>query len=222
MRNVETPLIRTRVFQRQPKTGGIRMYIKRVFSAVAIAVALAALSTGARAQSSQKAAGAQSTESVTDEPSILGTWNVTQTSSDGFRFRWHFTFMPGRTSDEGTIITTSSLDLVPNPVCVPEQGVWVKTGVREYAVTRETFCFDEPSGDPAGTGKWRTLITLGPRGNGLVGREHLDVYDPQGNLIFSANDTLRGMRMQVEMLPEAGTSSPAEKSTGLFNWKGQQ
>lgn len=195
------------------------MYLRRIFSALAITVAMAALLTEARAQSTETTVKPPSTETATAaEPSLLGTWNVVQTSSDGFKFKWHYTFMPGRTIDEGTMITTSSLDLVPNPVCIPEQGVWVKTGVRQYALTRETFCFEEPSGDPAGSAKWRSVITLGPLGNGFTGREQLEAFDPQGHLVFSAEDTLRATRMQVEMLTEGSISTPSTPD-GWLKWK---
>jgi hypothetical protein len=200
------------------------MYTRRIFSTLIIIAAMAAMLTvEVRGQSNDASAKPQTTESATTtEPSILGTWNVTQTSAGGFQFQWHYTFMPGSTSDDGTLITSSSLDLVPNPVCVPEQGVWMKIGIRQYALTRATFCFDEPSGDPAGSAKWRTVITLGRQGNGFVGSEHLDAFDPQGHLVFSADDTLRATRMQVEMPPARNSSnnlSVTSTNGGWLKWR---
>ena len=101
------------------------------------------------------------------------------------------------------MIATSNLDLTPDPIIVTSQGVWLKTSNREYATTRETFAFDSTTGDPVGSAKWRNVLTFNDRGDEFTGRERLDVFDGQGTLIFTAQDSVRGIRMNVEFLPPA-------------------
>src|ERR1051325_9932125 len=93
------------------------------------------------------------------------------------------------------MIATSELDLVPDPIIVTSQGVWLKTSNREFTTTRETYAFDSSTGDPVGSAKWRNVLTFNDRGDEFTGREKLDVFDRGGALIFTATDIVRGVRM---------------------------
>jgi hypothetical protein len=201
MRKIEMLSTGTRGFHHQQKAGGKLMYVKRAFSILTIVIAMAAMLTGVRAQSGEKADKPQSTETGTTlPPSPLGTWNVNVFTDDGFRFKQLMTFTPGRTSDEGALIQTSSIDFTPPP-CITQQGVWVKTSDLHYATTSTGFCFDDAPGNPNGFVKLRSSITLGTGGNGFVGQFKVDVYDAAGNLVFTGGGKLRGTRAQVEPLP---------------------
>ena len=164
-------------------------------------------------------AGAQSRTLSSSSKKLEGTWNVTETTGDGFQFQWHYTFGPGRTANDGTLIATSNLDLTPDPIIVPSQGVWIKTGARTFATTRETFSFDSATGAPVGPAKWRSAITLDATGNAFTGTEHLDVFDLDGNLVFSADDTVEGIRMEVEPLTSAPAGRPAVTSARSRDWR---
>lgn len=132
---------------------------------------------------------------------LEGTWQTDVTFSDGFVLKVLFTFMPGKDGNEGTLIDTNEYQLTPNPVCTPDQGVWMRTGERDFAATHKTFCFDDTAGSvPAGTAKIRDTFRLNDRGTEFTGRQRVDVYDTGGNLVDSFDATMHGVRMQVERL----------------------
>lgn len=182
------------------------MYLRRIFSALAIAVALLAVTlTEGRAQ--------------TTEPKLDGTFNATLTSGS-FREKERYTFASGQNADNGSLIFSNEVDAIPP--CGTDQGVWAKTGSRTYTLTHGAFCFD-PSSETSFTLKWREVITLGPGGNKFTGRGFLEVFDSDRNLLFSAAYTLRGVRMQVETPPARSTGSPTEQSSEqLFKWRGRR
>jgi hypothetical protein len=186
------------------------MSMKRIFVMLivilAVAVALlAATLTEVRAQST--------------EPVLDGTFDAILMSGS-FREKERYTFASGQTADDGSVIFSNEVDAIPP--CGTDQGVWAKTGPRTYVLTHGAFCFD-PSSETSSTLKWREVITLGPRGNGFTGRGFLEVFDSDGNLLFSAPYTLRGTRMQAETPPARSAGSPtAQETEQLFKWKGRR
>lgn len=182
------------------------MNLRRIFSALAIAVALLASTlTEVRAQ--------------TTEPKLDGTFNAILTTGS-FREKERYTFASGQDADNGSVIFSNEVDAIPP--CGTDQGVWARTGPRAYTLTHGAFCFD-PSSETSYTLKWREVITLGPRGNTFTGRGFIEVFDSDRNLLFSASYTLRGTRMQVEAPPAQSTGAPTEQSSErLFKWKGRR
>jgi hypothetical protein len=174
------------------------MNSKRLFVILIMTGTLMALATGVRAQS--KASSCNFCQKLT------GTWLVTATFTDpeGIPpFKVLFSFMPGRTDDEGTLIDTNEFELTPNPICTPDQGVWKKVGDRDYIATHLTFCFDATMGyNPAGPAKVRDAITLSKTGDEFDGRQFVEGFDTSGNVVFTGKVMLHGVRVQAEAPPQ--------------------
>lgn len=204
MRKLRKLTLNTREILNQVKENSMRM--RRIFSALAIAVALlAATLTEVRAQST--------------EPRLDGTFDAILRSGSFFE-KERYTFTSGQAANDGSVIFSNEVDAIPP--CGTDQGVWAKTGPRTYTLTHGAFCFD-PSTETSYTLKWREVITLGPRGNGFTGRGFVEVFDSDGSLLFSAPYTLRGTRMQAETPPAQGTVSPTEQSSEqFFKWRGRR
>lgn len=182
------------------------MYLRRILSAVAMAVALLTMTlTEVRAQA--------------PEPKLDGTFNAILTSGS-FREKERYTFVSGHNADNGSVIFSNEVDAIPP--CGTDQGVWARTGIRTYTLTHGAFCFD-PSDETSYTLKWREVITLGPGGNKFTGRGFIEVFDSAKKLLFSSAYTLRGTRMQAEAPPAESAGSPTEQSSQqLFKWKGRR
>ena len=144
---------------------------------------------------------------------IEGSWRVTLTSGD-FQQAERFTFIPGRSNDEGSLIFSNEIDSIPP--CGTDQGSWVRVGGRDFQTTHEAFCTDLETASPSFRLKWREAITLGDDGDDLTGSGLFEVFDAAGELLFSAPFTLAGARMDVEPLPE--TLAAPESGISKFNW----
>ncbi|HKZ81624.1 MAG TPA: hypothetical protein VJ124_25370 [Pyrinomonadaceae bacterium] len=127
------------------------------------------------------------------------TWRATETFSDGSVFRVLFTFGAGKNQSNGVVTHSDELFLVASPSCLTAQGVWKKTGRRNYTVTDEGFCFDTDNGlAPAGKIKFKSAIKLNRRGNEFSGNMHIEGFLVNGTLVFSDDAVLHGERMPVE------------------------
>src|SRR5204862_4288633 len=119
-------------------------------------------------------------------------------TADGSNFQEaeRYTFADGSSVDEGTLIFSNEVDAVPP--CGTDQGVWVRTGSRQFKLTHGAFCVDLSNGAPAFRIKFRETITLGVRDDQFTGRGVFEVFDPSGGMLFSATYSVRGTRMPVE------------------------
>jgi hypothetical protein len=145
---------------------------------------------------------------VTDRQKLEGTWLVTATFTDPAGippFKVLFTFMPGRSDGEGTLLDTNENELTPNPVCTPDQGVWERRSAREFIATHLAFCFDEtsvPPGNPAGHAKVRDLIRLSKSGEEFDFSQYIEGFDQNGNTVFTGHVTGHGVRVHAEAPPQ--------------------
>lgn len=122
--------------------------------------------------------------------------------TDGALFKVLFTFMPGRTDDEGTLIDTNEFQFTPNPICTPDQGVWRRVGRRDFIATQLNFCFDQDqNGNPAGPTKIRGAIRLSRNGEEMEIRQFTEGFDTEGKLVFEGTVVGRGQRVQAEAPP---------------------
>ena len=132
---------------------------------------------------------------------LEGTWRATGTFNSGGSDKALFSFGGGR-DNEGVVVHSDNLFFVPVPSCLSSQGVWKKTGDRSFIATDEAFCFDSTSDfAPAGTIRFRTSVTVNDRGTQFSGRLHIDAFDVDGNLVFSDDGTVQGVRMQAVAPP---------------------
>jgi hypothetical protein len=161
-----------------------------------------------------RAAATDDSQTPLDQTSIIaadtpktrleGTWIITQSMGRDFSETSFYTFGAGKDANEGVAAFSDQFLFVPNPSCLPGQGVWKRTADRSYIGTHESVCYDTDNGfAPAGFLKFRYSLTLNDPGTALTGRAHLEAFDPDGNPVpFSADLTLRGVRMQAQAPPQ--------------------
>jgi hypothetical protein len=189
-----------RTINDQPRKGEKQMYAKRILVMLIVTIAMGAMTARVNAQSAEKSAGAQSSESTAVTPSVLGTWEVTTTFPDGFRSKSIQTFAPGATSDMGSVFSTADIDLVPPVPCANQQGVYSVGEGLDIHTTFKGFCYNA-NFEPFGRLKIQQNITLGRLGNGFTGRAHVQIMRNDGSIEFETDATMRAVRMMVEPLP---------------------
>jgi hypothetical protein len=185
------------------------MLAKRVsFSLLVIAftaVAVFAQSNGRRPDWSSKKGGVVSqtlgpgkSDDADDKERIEGTWRAKGTFDFGEDIAL-FTFGAGKNANNGITVHSDNLFFVPVPSCLPAHGVWKRTGDRTFIGTDEGFCFDSTQNfDPAGKIKFKYSVKLNKQGTEFTGNLHVEGYDVNNNLVFSADATLQGKRMIAE------------------------
>jgi hypothetical protein len=118
---------------------------------------------------------------------VLGTWLVDVTPAGDEPFQAMLTLSPG-----GGVIETETT----NPGTA--QGSWVDRGGGRVALTIQRFDFDQ-QGHPAGHVVVRA--ELDPVGDGrLSGPFRVDVFDPEGNIVFSGTGTATARPFEVQPL----------------------
>lgn len=178
-----------------------RLISRNLIVALTLVIFVASIITEARAQSSKP------------KRRVEGTWRVTLTSGD-FQQAERFTFIPGRSNDEGSLVFSNEIDSIPP--CGTDHGSWVRLSGRDFRTTHEAFCTDLETASPSVRLKWREEITLSDDGDSLTGRGLFEVFDVAGELLFSAPFTLAGARMEAESLPE--TVSATSSAISKFDW----
>lgn len=173
--------------------GAGRMIARKSFWAVALIVAVAAMSL---AQSPIKSVQSEDT----DLQALTGTWTTTVTpprASGVPPFKLNFTF-----TNDGNLIATGNgggeLPALGNPC----QGVWAKTGRQKFGVTYLCLDFDSNL-QFTGSDKIRGFVQLDRTSNRLRGSLDLTHFDTNDNQVFSACCAMvKGTRLQLEQLPE--------------------
>lgn len=190
------------------------MNIVKLFRALcAASIFLLLLSLTAAAQTPADDARTKNSDKATD---ITGTWLVnlningpandsaasqrqTQQSS-GARTQAPFIAVETFHSD-GTFTETSLTDFLP-PAGPPGQGVWAKSGAREFALTIYGVTVGDVTNPQfQGTYKVRSKLTLNRAGEEFSGPFVIEIYDTTGALIFTLEGTAQGRRARVEPLP---------------------
>jgi hypothetical protein len=190
------------------------MFGKRLFLILLITATMASITSaqskrGWGNKSAQQEAKTQTASSNTgnqnaepgDRNGLEGTWRATETFDPQSIFRVLFTFSAGREDNNGTVIHSDELFLTGGPSCLPGQGVWKRAGERKFIATDEGFCFDPfatPIFAPAGKIKFKSAITLNNQGTEFNGTMHIDGFDVDGNIVFTADAALHGTRMRAE------------------------
>jgi hypothetical protein len=132
---------------------------------------------------------------------LEGTWRTTEVVPELglFDLPGLITFSAGATRDNGTVAAHTDPGFVtPDAICLPLQGVWQKTGKRQFIGTDENFC-DGTNGFAGIRTKYS--ITLDRSGNEFHAEYFIEFIDADGNNAFGgfvALGTLDGVRMQAE------------------------
>jgi len=154
------------------------MTIKNTFTALAIAVVIAALMGVAGTQFNAKGGGSSA-------PQLEGSWEVTVIPNGGDPIVDIATFTGG-----GGLITTD-----PDPNVSTGLGTWVRTGGDTFAVTFVHFLSDQ--GAAVGTLKVRSVIQLDKQTDTFSGPFQTDVVIG-GNVVQTVCGTVHAKRISVE------------------------
>ena len=154
------------------------MTIKNTFTALAIAVVIAALMGVAGTQFNAKGGGSSA-------PQLEGSWEVTVIPNGGNPIVDIATFTGG-----GGLINTD-----PDPNVSTGLGTWVRTGGDTFAVTFVHFLSDQ--GAAVGTLKVRSVIQLDKQTDTFSGPFQTDVVIG-GNVVQTVCGTVHAKRISVE------------------------
>jgi hypothetical protein len=171
-------------FHNSSNKGELPMKLRRGLVVLTIFIVLIVMPAAQRAQTSPKG-------------KLEGAWNAVLTADEGgFQEAERYTFAPGPSINEGSLVFSNEVDAVPP--CGSDQGVWVRTGSGQFNLTHGAFCVDLSTGAPAFRIKFRETITLNARDDQFTGRGIFEVLDVSGGLLFSATYSVRGTRMLAE------------------------
>ena len=170
------------------------MNVKRIFMAFII---MGMMATAAAAQSDESSVLANDPSgNSADQRSqdITGSWEGVVTNAPGgpppFRVLMTFTGVGG-------FVGSGDGD---NSVGSPQYGVWERTGRRRFALTFRQL-FSNPDGSSNGSVKVRQTIIVSKSGDAWHGPFKVDIFAPDGTLVFSGDGTAQATRIQSEPLP---------------------
>jgi len=188
-------------FLLQTNKGGNFMIMKKIF----LALIIAAMTTmAAFAQSDENQTRADETSVMSNDSNAAnptGSWMGVVTAGPGgpppFRVLMNFTKDGGFTgSGDGDVGTTQSGS--------PQYGVWERVGganSRRFAVTFLQLYSTNGSGASQGMAKIRQTVILSRSGDTWQGPAKVDIFAPNGTLVFSGTATATATRIQSEPLP---------------------
>jgi len=173
------------------------MIMKKLFLALIIA-AMTTMAAFAQSDENQTQADEASIESKDDKDrNPTGSWMGVVTAGPGgpppFRVLMNFTADGGFTgSGDGD-----------NSVGSPQYGVWERIGgrnSRRFAATFRQLFYDANS-NSTGLAKIRQTVILSRSGDTWRGPARVDIFAPDGTLVFSGTATATATRIQSEPLP---------------------
>ncbi len=123
---------------------------------------------------------------------IVGSW--VGTSSEGNKLLLSFT--SDRTlvaSVQGAVSTNPELGVLSDG-----HGVWKHLGGRQFAFTSVGIIYDINTGAYMGMLKARALLTLNKAGNQIIGTDKVEVFSPDGEVVFTATGNTTFTRIKFE------------------------
>ena len=173
------------------------MVMKKMFLALIIA-AMTTMTAFAQSDENQiQTDEARITSNTLNAGPLTGSWEGVVTNAPGgpppFRVLMNFTADGGFTgSGDGD-----------NSVGSPQYGVWERVGggnSRQFAATFRQLFYDA-NANPTGSAKIRQTVILSRSGNTWQGPFKVEIFAPDGTLVFSGAGTARATRIQSEPLP---------------------
>lgn len=173
------------------------MIMKKMFLALIIA-AMTTMTAFAQSDENQTQVNDETTVSNSDNANKpTGSWEGIVTNTQGgpppFRVLMNFTADGGFTgSGDGD-----------NSVGSPQYGVWKhvpKLNPRQFAVTFRQLFYDA-NANPTGSAKIRQTVILSQSGNTWQGPFTIEIFAPDGTLVFSGGGMTTATRIQSEPLP---------------------
>ena len=189
------------------------MNFRKLFCALYAAVLMVTLALSAAAQTTSSDTKSRDALQV---PDIAGVWLVNLNANFGAvaanaSQRQPVNFFGAKTQApftavetfhaDGTFIETSLTDF-QQPAGAAGQGLWAKTGTREFALTFYGVTVgDVTNPQLQGTYRVRSKLTLDLTGNQFDGPFLIEIYDPSGALAFTVEGTAQGRRALLDPLP---------------------
>jgi hypothetical protein len=131
-----------------------------------------------------------------DKKALVGSWVETVTfppeaggsSSKGV----------GSFHDDGIMIFSGNISGEPPTVFSSFNGVWTHLQKRTFAYSG-LHLMSDLSGNPMGFVKVRGVYTVSKSGNEYEGTSFAEVFNTDGNIVFSVEVTNTGQRIQLEL-----------------------
>ena len=123
---------------------------------------------------------------------IVGSW--LGTSGEGNKLINSFT-------SDGIIFGSVQGEVSTIPelgVLTPVHGVWTYLGGRQFAVTAIGILYDINTGVYLGYLKARPVLTLNEAGDEMSGTDKVEIFAPDGSLVFSASGKTSYKRIKAE------------------------
>ncbi len=174
------------------------MIMRKIFLALIIA-AMTTMTAFAQSNENQTQSDETSIEiNASNAADPTGSWMGVVTAGTGgpppFRVLMNFTKDGGFTaSGDGDNFVGGS----------PQYGVWERVGGRNSRRFAVTFfqLFYAPDSSPTGLHKIRQTVILSHSGDTWQGPGKVDIFAPNGTLVFSGTATATATRIQSEPLP---------------------
>ncbi len=177
------------------------MNVKTIFAVLVMAGFLALQTTAVFAQSGEQSGKLSQQSDSQQSNDITGSWRATVTPPGGApSFRGLITF-----NKDGGLVASAQGDILLNappgvpPVATAGHGAWEKIGSHRYAFTFIQIFYDA-DGNYQGEAKTRHSITLNQRGNSWSGQLQVEIFDADGNVVFTGSATEQATRIKVEPL----------------------
>ena len=175
------------------------MFMKKMFLALIIA-AMTTMTAFAQSDENQTQANDETTikSNFDNSDNPTGSWMGVVTTAPGgpppFRVLMNFT------ADGGFVGTGDGDNFVGGS---PQHGVWERIGGRNSRRFAVTFfqLFYAPDSSPTGLHKIRQTVILSRSGDTWQGPGKVDIFAPNGTLVFSGTATATARRIQSEPLP---------------------
>jgi hypothetical protein len=123
---------------------------------------------------------------------IVGSW--LGVSSEGNRLIQTY-------NADGTMHGSAQTEVSTIPalgVLTPGHGVWTHLGSRQFGFTAMGILYDINTGAYLGMLRARALLILNDAGDQMSGTDKVEVFDPDGNLVFAATGSTTFTRIKFE------------------------
>ncbi len=188
-------------FLLQPNKGENIMFMKKMFLALIIA-AMTTMAAFAQSDENRTQADEASIESkFSNAEDPTGSWMGVVTAGPGgpppFRVLMNFT-------KDGGFVGSGDGDVGVTQSGSPQYGVWERIGgrnSRRFALTFFQLFSSNSNSSSQGLGKVRQTVILSRSGDTWRGPATVDIFAPDGILVFSGTATATATRIQSEPLP---------------------
>jgi hypothetical protein len=143
---------------------------------------------------------------------IEGAWEVILTGGGG-SFNLRYTFAPGKTISEGTMIFSTELDAGPGVVCTPSLGAWKRISANQFLATNKAVCNESGF---VFTIKAFDTFTVNDSSSAFTGTSTFIGFDENGDEIFTDEATLTGAILLASPPPlfaKIPDAAPVKKET---------